>query len=63
MSADPNLNDEANRVAKDAVDAVEGFAHSAVKLPADVARLALDALRVAVKRAEEVIQAATGKKE
>lgn len=58
-----NLNDEANRIAKDAVNAVEAFAQSTIKLPADVARLALDALRAAVKRAEEIVQTTTRGKE
>lgn len=59
---DPNLTDEAHRVASEAVGAVEAFAHAAVSLPADTAKLALDVLRAAVKKAEDVVNSAVGKK-
>ena len=62
MPDDPNLTDEAHRVASEAVNAVEAFTHAAVRLPADSARLALDVLRAAVKKAEDVVNSAVGKK-
>ena len=59
---DPNLSEQAHKVATEAVDAVDAFAKAAVGLPADTARLALNVLLAAVKKAEAVVNSATGKK-
>lgn len=54
-----DLPDEAHRIAKDAVSAVEDFAQAAVKLPADAAKLALDTLLAAVEKAKAVVRDVT----
>ena len=58
-SPDSKLSEEAHRVATEAVDAVEAFAHAAVNLPADTAKLALDAILAAVAKANSVINRVT----
>ena len=57
---DPNLADEAQRVATEAVNAVDAFAKAAVTLPADTLRLGIDTLRAAVQKVEDLIVKATG---
>jgi hypothetical protein len=54
----PDLTEEAHRVATEAVNALEAFAHAATSLPADVARLALDVVQAAVDKAKDVVNKA-----